>query len=220
MDSDGPGDKKLLVIGASGGIGLQCVREALRRGYEVRAFSRAARNIAITDARLETVNGDATSARDVCAALVGIDVVILALGIPVGPQMVLGPVRLFSDATRIVVDAMREIGIRRLICVTGYGAGDSRSSIGCLQRIAFEAVLGRAYADKDVQEQIIRASDLDWVIVRPGILTNAPKTGRYKVLRDASAWRNGLIARSDVAEFMVGQVESNAYLRATPAIVQ
>jgi putative NADH-flavin reductase len=220
MNRDRFAGKRILVIGASGGIGLECVREALRRGYQVRGFSRSAQNIQITDTKLEMVNGDATSARDVSAAIVGIDVVILALGIPAGPQMVLGPVHLFSDATRVVVDAMREAGIRRLICVTGYGAGDSRSSIGCLQRIVFEAVLGRAYADKDIQERIIRESDLDWVIARPGILTNAPRTGRYKVLREASAWRNGLIARSDVADFMVGQVDSDVYLRATPVIVQ
>lgn len=220
MSRDHPGEKTLLVIGASGGIGLECVREALRRGYQVRAFSRSANSIPITDTRLETVNGDATNSQDVSAAMVGIDVVILALGIPAGPQMVLGPVHLFSDATRVVVDAMREAGVRRLICVTGYGAGDSRSSIGCLQRIAFEAVLGRAYADKDIQERIIRESDLDWVIARPGILTNAPRTGRFKVLREASAWRNGLVARSDVADFMVAQVDSDSYLRATPVIVQ
>lgn len=220
MSRDHPDKKRLLIIGASGGIGLECVKEALRRGYAVRAFSRAAQNIAITDPNLETVTGDATSVGDVRAAMVGIDVVILALGIPVGPRMLLGPVHLFSGATRIVVDAMRAADIRRLICVTGYGAGDSRSSIGCLQRIPFEAVLGRAYADKDVQEKIIRASDLDWIIARPGILTNAPKTGRYMVLRDASTWRNGLITRSDVADFLISQVDSNAYLRATPVIVQ
>jgi putative NADH-flavin reductase len=220
MNSDQPGAKRLLVIGASGGIGFECVRDALRRGYHVRAFSRAAKNIAITDTNLETTNGDATRADDVRRAMVGNDVVILALGIPAGPQMVLGPVHLFSDATRVVVDAMRDVGVRRLICVTGYGAGDSRSSMGCLQRIVFEGVLGRAYADKDIQERIIRESDLDWVIVRPGILTNAPRTGRYKVLREASTWRNGLIARSDVADFMIDQVASDGYLRATPVLVQ
>jgi putative NADH-flavin reductase len=220
MNKDRFAGKRILVIGASGGIGLECVRESLLRGYQVRAFSRSAKSITITDTRLDPVNGDATNSQDVSAAMVGVDVVILALGIPAGPQMVLGPVHLFSDATRVVVDAMREAGVRRLICVTGYGAGDSRSSIGCLQRIVFEAVLGRAYADKDIQERIIRESDLDWVIARPGILTNAPRTGRYKVLREASAWRNGLIARSDVADFMVGQVDSDVYLRATPVIVQ
>lgn len=213
-------EKRLLVIGASAGIGLECVREALEQGYQVRAFSRSAENIPITNPRLELVNGDATNEQNVSAALADIEVVILALGIPAGPQMVLGPVRLFSDATRILVAAMKEVGTRHFICITGYGAGDSKTSIGCLQRIAFEAVLGRAYADKDIQEQIIRASELDWIIARPGILTNAPKTVRFKVLRDSSAWRNGLIARSDVADFVVGQVERDTYLRATPVIVQ
>ena len=152
--------------------------------------------------------------------MLGIDVVLLALGIAASPLALLAPVRLFSDATRIVVEAMKEAGTRRLICVTGFGAGDSRASIGCLQRIVFEGVLGRAYADKDVQEQIIRGSELDWVIARPGILTNSSKTGRYQVLRDASNLRNGFIARSDVADFMVSQVESDAYLRATPVLIR
>ncbi len=220
MTSDRLDQKRLLVIGASSGIGLECVREALRRGYRVRGFSRSAKSIPIIDARLETVSGNATNASDVRSAMLGIDVVLLALGIAASPLALLAPVRLFSDATRIVVEAMKEAGTRRLICVTGFGAGDSRASIGCLQRIVFEGVLGRAYADKDVQEQIIRGSELDWVIARPGILTNSSKTGRYQVLRDASNLRNGFIARSDVADFMVSQVESDAYLRATPVLIR
>lgn len=211
--------KTLLIIGASSGIGLATLSEALRRGFRVRGFARSAQRIAITDPRLEKVAGDATNAADVRAALIGADAVVLALGIAAGPQMVLGPVTLFSQATRVVVDAMQIAGTRRLVCVTGYGAGDSRSSIGCLQRIAFEAALGRAYADKDVQEQIIKASSLDWVIARPGILTNGDRTARFKVLRDAGSWRNGFVSRADVADFLLDQLESDTYLRTAPVIV-
>lgn len=220
MSSNPTGQKRVLAIGASSGVGFECVREALQRGYHVRGFSRSAQKISISDARLERVDGDATNARDVRSALRGVDAVVLALGIPTTPQALLSPVRLFSDATRVVVDAMAECGVHRLICVTGYGAGDSRATIGCLQRVVFEGVLGRAYADKDVQEQIIQSSDLDWVIARPGILTSSTKTRRYRVLRDKSTWRNGFISRADVADFMVGQIETDAYLQTTPVLIQ
>ena len=67
--------------------------------------------------------------------------------------------------------------MKRLICVTGFGAGDSRASISCLQRLPFQMVFGRAYADKSVQERLIKDSSLDWTIVRPGVLTTAGEPG-------------------------------------------
>ncbi|MGB6923942.1 MAG: NAD(P)-binding oxidoreductase, partial [Methyloceanibacter sp.] len=64
----------------------------------------------------------------------------------------------------------------------------------------------------------IRRSSLDWVIVRPGILTNGARTGRYQVLEDAKSWRNGFISRADVADFLIKQIEDNTYLRKTPVL--
>ena len=119
----------------------------------------------------------------------------------------LGPVRLFSKATAILVPTMEKAGVRRLVAVTGFGAGDSRWAISPLQRLPFRLVLGRAYDDKDVQETRIRRSGLDWTIVRPGILLRGKATGIYRVLDQPSSWRNGLIARADVAHFIVGQIE-------------
>lgn len=126
---------------------------------------------------------------------------------------------LFSEATRVLVGAMQDQSVRRLICVTGFGAGDSRASINCLQRIPFQIVFGRAYDDKSLQEQLIKGSALDWTIVRPGVLTPGGRSGRYKVLREVSQWRNGLISRSDLAEFLVRQIEDRAYFGATPVLV-
>ena len=162
---------------------------------------------------------DALSQKDVSAALTSVDAVILALGIPMGRELILGPVRLFSDATRVIVPAMAAAGVRRLICVTGFGAGDSRARIGWLQGLGFRLVFGRAYADKDIQETLIRQTRLDWVIVRPGVLTNGRKTGCYQVLEAASTWRNGVISRADVADFLVKALTSDAYLRKTPVLV-
>jgi putative NADH-flavin reductase len=109
--------------------------------------------------------------------------------------------------------------VSRLICVTGFGAGDSRSSISCLQRIPFQLVFGRAYEDKSLQERLIKESLLEWTIVRPGILTGGPKTGRYEILVNPSQWRNGNISRSDVADFLVRQINDRTYVGKAPVLV-
>ena len=113
---------------------------------------------------------------------------------------------------------MERAGIRRLICVTGFGAGDSREQLGCLQSIPFRLLLERAYDDKDIQERIIRESALDWVIVRPVLLTNGSRTGRYQVLEDPKCWRGGLISRADVADFLIKNVEDRVYVGKTPVL--
>ena len=209
----------ILIIGASRGIGLEAVKRGLARGHTVRALARSADTIAFTDPKLEKRAGDALEAEDVSSALDGIDTVIQALGIAPGLAMIFGPVRLFSESTRILLPVMEEAGVRRLICVTGFGAGDSRASIGCLQAIPFRLFLGRAYDDKDIQEHLIRESRLEWVIVRPGVLTNGKRTGRYRVLDDAKSWKNGFISRADVAEFLIGQIEDDSYLGKTPVLI-
>ena len=208
---------RVLIIGASKGIGLETTRQALDAGHDVRALARSANAIAIPNPRLEKIRGDALKPEDLEVALVGVDVVIQTLGVGLGDLF--RPVHLFSDATRVLIAAMRSQGINRLICVTGFGAGDSRASISCLQRLPFQIVFGRAYDDKSLQEQIIKESELDWTIARPGVLTRGPRTGSYKILSETSQWRNGIISRSDVADFLVRQIEDQTYVRQTPVLV-
>ena len=209
--------KRVLIIGASKGIGLETTRQALEAGHHVRALARSAAAIAISDPNLEKVPGDALKAEDVEAALVGVNVVVQTLGVGLGD--LLRPVHLFSDATRVLIAAMKTQSVKRLICVTGFGAGDSQASISCLQRLPFQIVFGRAYDDKSSQERLIKGSELDWTIARPGVLTSGPRKGRYKILSEASQWRNGTISRSDVAEFLVRQIEDQTYVRQTPVLV-
>ena len=208
---------RVLIIGASKGIGLERTRQALAAGYRVRALARSAAGIPLSDPKLEKLVGDALKTRDVEAALIGVDVVIQTLG--VGLRDLFRPVRLFSDATRVLIPAMAAKGVKRLICLTGFGAGDSRASIGPLQMLPFQIVFGRAYDDKTMQERLIKESGLDWTIARPGVLTNGPRTGRYKILSEASRWRNGIISRSDVADFLVRQIEDQAYVHQAPVLV-
>ena len=170
----------LLVIGASRGIGLETVRRALAAGHRVRAFARGAAAIPVEAAG--PGEGCRRRARPAAVTQAGRG---RGRGHPVAgqrataPQSILGGTTIFSQATRILVDAMRATGVRRLVAVTGLGAGDSRGHGGFLyDALIFPLVLKRIYDDKDVQEQMIKASGLEWTIVRPGLLTSGPATGQ------------------------------------------
>jgi putative NADH-flavin reductase len=209
---------RILIIGASKGIGLETARQALAAGHQVRALARSAATMPVSNRNLEKVRGDALKTEDVEAALSGVDVVIQTLGVAFGDLF--RPVHLFSDATRVLIAAMKAQGVKRLVSVTGFGAGDSRASISALQRVPFQAIFGRAYEDKSLQERLIKESGLDWTIARPGVLTGGPRTGRYKILADPSQWRNGIISRSDVADFLVRQIEDRTWVGQAPVLVK
>lgn len=207
----------VLVIGASQGIGLETTKAGLAAGHCVRAFARSAAFIERSGPQLDRFTGDALDAGDVARALDGIDVVVQALGVPV--RDLLRPVRLFSDAINVLVPAMERAGVRRLIAVTGIGAGDSRDAIGPQQRLPFRLVFGHVYDDKDAQEMDIRRSGLAWTLVRPGVLTSGATTGRYQVLTEPSSWRGGLIGRADVAGYIVGQITDPSHERRAVVLV-
>jgi uncharacterized protein YbjT (DUF2867 family) len=210
----------LLVIGASSGIGLHAVEAALGAGHRVKALARSAPAIPLSDARLEKIGADARDPAAIARALSGTDAVVLTLGVPITPATVLKGTTLFSEATRVLVGAMREAGPRRLLAVTGLEAGDSRGSAGLLHaRVLFPLILQRIYADKGAQEEIIRHSGLDWIIVRPGILTGGPATQRYQVLVEPLSWRGGVISRRDVADFLVRQAGDATLIGKTPVLV-
>jgi putative NADH-flavin reductase len=208
---------RILIIGASKGVGLETTRQALDAGHHVLALARSATGMALSDTNLEKVLGDALTSKDVEAALIGVDVVVQTLGVGLGDLF--RPVHLFSDATRVLITAMKGHGVKRLICVTGFGAGDSRAKISCLQRLPFKIVFGQAYEDKSLQERLIQESGLDWTIARPGVLSGGPRTGRYKILSHSSQWRNGIISRADVADFLVRQIEDRTYIHQAPVLV-
>ncbi len=208
---------RILIIGASKGIGLETTRQALDAGYQVRALARSATGISFSDPGLEKMQGNALKIDDIETALAGVDAVIQSLGVSLGE--LIRPVRLFSVATKLLIEAMECQGVKRLISVTGFGAGDSRGNISCLQRLPFQIVFGRAYDDKNLQEQLIKDSELDWTIARPGVLTSGPQTDHYQVLSEASQWRNGIISRANVAEFLVRQIQDQTYIRQSPVLI-
>ena len=211
---------KVLIIGASRGIGLETVKAALLAGHNVRALARSAARIPIQNPGLDRVAGNALDSSAIRSNLDGVDVVVQTLGVDVAPRSTFERTTLFSQSTRIIVDAMKAAGVKRLIAVTGLGAGNSRGHGGIIyDSVVFPLLLKRVYDDKDVQEWIIKSSGLDWTIVRPGLLTNRPATGHYRILTAAEDWRFGTISRADVADFIVRQIDDRKLIGTTPLLI-
>ncbi|ESQ92863.1 NAD(P)H-binding protein [Asticcacaulis benevestitus] len=206
--------KKVLVLGATGGTGREIVRQLNKTGHTAVALVRSRAKAADIDAIL--IEGDARDPKALDRALTGCDAVISALGTPPSPFKA---VSLLSSATQLLVTAMQRNGAKRLVCITGIGAGDSRGHGGfAFDNIIMPLLLRKVYADKNRQEAIIGASSLDWVVVRPAVLNDKPRSGKIRALTDLRKFHGGTISRSDVADFVTAQVDSNQYLGKKPLI--
>ncbi|MEU5759310.1 SDR family oxidoreductase [Nocardia sp. NPDC047648] len=204
---------KIAVFGATGTVGRLVVEQALREGHEVTAFTRSAASVTQRHDRLRVVEGDVLDTDSVQRAVQGQDAVLISLGN--GRK---GVVR--AGGTAAIIDAMNRTGVKRLICQTTLGVGDSRGNLNFLWKyVMFGLLLRPAYADHVRQEEYVLASDLDWTIVRPSAFTDGPATGSYR--RGFPAGEGGLslkIARADIADFMIEQLTDTTYLRQTPGI--
>jgi len=125
-----------------------------------------------------------------------------------------------SGGTRNIVTAMEKLGVRRFVCESSLGVGDSKWRLGLIHNvIAIPLFLRNVFADKEAQERIIRESSLDWVIVRPTVLTNGARRSTYRAGSDIGHWLIPTkISRADVAEFMLKQVTHDSYLHKTPGL--
>ena len=205
---------KLIIFGSTGTIGRQLVLQAIELGHDVTAFARSKHKLAdIQHSNLTIFEGDVFHFDSVLSAVRGQDVVLCALGS--GRK---GNVR--SEGTRNIIRAMESIGIRRFICQTTLGAGDSRGNLNFFwKHIMFGWYLKDVYHDHELQEKYIRESKLDWTIVRPGAFTNGKVTGKYRHGFGADAKDLKLkISRADVAFFMLMQLSNPEYVRRTPAL--
>jgi putative NADH-flavin reductase len=207
---------RLLVIGATGGTGRQIVAQALERGHDVTAFVRSPRRLRIEHPRLAVAIGDVLDQQSAEAAVQGQDAVLSALG----HNRWLYPTRILSAGTANVLRAMASQGVRRFVCETALGVGDSIGRLGLYYTLfVIPVILPWYYWDKGRQERLVRASPLEWVLVRPGALTNGRRRGVYRHgPRVGSFLWTVRISRADVAAFMLDQLTDDAYLRSTPGV--
>ena len=200
---------RILVLGASGSVGRLVVERALDRRHEVTALLRSPEKLSGLAGRLRIVQGDALDTSAVDRSVSGQDAVIYALGA--------GRVRrttLFSESTLVLLTAMTQHRVRRLICVTGVGAGETKGHGGFLyDRILYPLFTKGIYADKDKQESLIRQTDIDWTIVRPAPFRKDKPPGPLQVLTDVGNVTLSRISRLEIAEFLVAELEHPRHVR-------
>jgi putative NADH-flavin reductase len=196
---------KILIIGATRGIGRCLTDQAVEMGEQVTVLVRDASQLHDPRPNLFVVRGDILDRSCVEETMKSQEAVCIVIGIPPTRK----PVHVFSEGTRNVVDAMNKCGSNRLVCVTGIGAGDSRGHGGFLyNRIVQPLLLKTIYADKEKQEELVRASGLAWTVVRPGFLTNGPRTGHYRVITDMTGVKARKISRADVADYLLKELKT------------
>ena len=123
------------------------------------------------------------------------------------------PVSLFSEGTENLIRAMQRHNVRKLLCITGIGAGASRGHGGFLyDRVIQPILLKTIYEDKTRQEKLLEACDRDWMIIRPARLTFERQRQRFSVVQNTRGLTAGKISRADVAVWTVGQLNSGKYL--------
>lgn len=215
-ESSGPAPVSILIVGATGGTGRQLVTQALARGYTVTALVRNPSGLQIDHPKLTVLKGDILDPGSVEAAMLGQDAVLSALG----HKQYFYPTRILSEGTTNILHAMETHGVRRFVCETSLGLGDSAGRLGLSYNLfVIPVILPFYFWDKTRQERAVAESSREWVIVRPGALTNRAARGSVKHgPAIGSFFLTVAISRADVAAFMLDQLTSSTYLRSAPGV--
>lgn len=202
---------KILVVGTTGGTGREVVKQALARGHAVTAMVRRPRKLQLSHEYLTVLQGDVLDHESLRQSVAGQDAVICALG----HKRWLYPNRVLSDGTRNLLEAMEGQQVRRFVCETSLGLGESFGRMGLYYTLfVIPFILPFYFWDKRRQEALIRSSSLDWTIVRPGALNHRRGRGVYEHGAGIGSWILTVgISRADVADFMLNQLSDDTYLR-------
>ncbi|QUS59562.1 SDR family oxidoreductase [Synechocystis sp. PCC 7339] len=206
---------KLVTFGATGTIGRQVVQQALDQGHTVTAFAHNLAKLNIQHPQLIQVQGDVMDSVAVESAICGQDAVVCVLG---SGKKLTGTIR--SEGTQQIIQAMKSLGVRRLICQSTLGVGDSWSNLDFYWKyIMFSFILRKVFADHERQEALVKNSGLDWTIVRPGAFIDGPLTGQYRHSFPSTDRTITLqISRADVANFILKQFSDESSLQQTPSL--
>lgn len=212
---------RVVIFGASGGVGAHLVRLAAVAGHEVTAVMRAPRDV---PARVRVLVGDVLDPRCIDEAVRGQDAVLSALGIRRKSQTnpwspLASPPDFTTRTARTIVDAMRAHGVPRVLAVSASGIGDSRPGLNLMMRAMIAATnVGANYRDLEEMEKVYAGSDREWCCVRPTGLKDGPVTRRVDVIDrfPFNAW----ISRADVAWWMVEHLGADLTGLRTPTITE
>jgi len=204
---------KVMVFGATGGVGRELVKQGLERGYQVSAFVRNPSKLSLNHENLTVIEGDVLITDVVSSSLEGHDAAICTLGGAMSKDNFL------SSATKVIVNSLEKQGVGRFIVNSTIGVGDSAQQLTLAAKVFVKTVIRAAVAEHARQEEIVKASTLAWTIVRPGGLGNGEKTGQYVISSDPSETLGGTVARADVAHFMLELLEDATSFQRAISIV-
>jgi len=197
---------KVSIFGASGGTGGLLTERCLAAGYEVTALARTPASFAFRD-RVRVVEGSAFDPAAVRQTVEGADVVLSTLG-----ARSLKKEDVLERAVPLIVAAMQENGVRRIIVLGSAGAlPDSLDKQPAwrrwfVQHVVYKTMLKWPVASQVAQWKTLSASGLDFTMVMPPMLLNSPARGRYRVDGEALPRGGSRISRADVADFMMQQI--------------
>ena len=197
---------KVLVIGAAGKTGRAVVEQATAAGHQVTAFVHDAEGYAVPGVRV--VAGDAADSAAMDAAVAGQDAVLDTIG----GKTPYKDTTLEASAAAAIIASMQRSDVRRLVVTSMLGEGDSKANAPIYERLLVSTFLRGANKDKAAMEAAVEASGLDWVILRPAILTDAPAQGNVRVFGIDTNEKAHKITRADLAAFMLAQLTSDQYL--------
>lgn len=201
---------QILVIGATGGTGKQAVEQALQRGHYVTAFVRDSSKLTIQHPNLTIFTGDILQPDTLLPAVRRQDAVFCALGGRLGQTD-----HAVEDGTKNLIAVMKQAGVRRLLLVSSLGVGTSYEEASLPSKLIIKTLLSGLVDEKEKQERVVQASDLDWIVVRPTRLADGPVTGKYRLGEHLpfSTFSLPHINRADVAAFLLDQLDTDTYVR-------
>jgi putative NADH-flavin reductase len=208
---------QVFIIGATGGTGFELVRQALERGHQVTAFVRSAAGLNIQHENLRVVRGDVLNYAQLEAAMKEHSVVLSALG----QRRFFMPTTILSQGTANIMRAMRACRVPRLVVVSSLGAGATVGRLGLPATFLFvPLVLPFYFWDRVRQEKLIEENkEIDWIVVRPSMLTNGPARGKYRHGFNVGNYiLPRKISRADVADFMLAQLNDDHYVGRAPGV--
>ncbi len=207
---------KLIIFGSTGGTGRQVVGQALEQGHDVTAFARSPEKLNQKHEKLQVVKGNVLDFASVERAIQGQDAVLCTLGLPA----IMDKSNLRANGTKNIIRAMEKTGVKRFICQSTAGVGDSSATLPFLMNyLIVPFMLRRVWADHEIQENYIKESQLDWIIVRPAAINDGELTGSYQQGFTAdNKTVTSKISRADTADFMLKQLADTNYLHKTPCI--
>lgn len=206
---------KLALFGATGRAGRHVLAQALARGHEVTALARDPQKLSDVADRVEVVQGDVQDAQAVARVVSGADAVLSVLG-PTSNE----PDYQVTRGTEHILAAMKEHGVQRLVLSAGAGVGDANDAPGLLHKlitVLLKLFSRHVYEDMKRTVQVVRASDVDWTIVRAPMLTDDPGRGDLKVGYIGKG-PGARLSRADMATFMLDEVQAKAWVGKAPVI--